>query len=233
MAGLLPFFLLREWTNDGKLASGGFLHFYQSGTNTPKPVYADAGMSVALPNPVVLSASGSAVIFLGDGAYRVHLLDQFGAQIAPPVDGIQGIGGGSSAGSNIAYAFVGTYANLRSLTSNPEVVYVSGRLVEGDGGQGWFQLLTTNTGGLSDDDGIILTSMGGTRIYKRVFDSAIDPLWFGVAYNVAVNQAVYLNKAITASVQFNYPALVAGSVYLAQNISIPAHGSLSFTDDGF
>jgi hypothetical protein len=229
----MPAYLLREWTNDGKLASGGTLSFYISGTTTPKTVYADAALTIPLPNPVVLSASGSAVIFLGAGAYRIHLKDSTGAQIAPPVDGILGDNGGAAEGSNLSYAFVKLYNDLRTLTSVPDVVYVSGRLVEGDGGQGLFQLLTTGTGGLVDDDGIILTSASGTHVYKRIFDGYVDPQWYGLSYGVASNQSVYLLKALAASIQYNFPVLVAGSVYLAQNVTVPAHASLTFTDDGF
>lgn len=233
MSGLLPYYLLREFDNSGKLLSGGKMYFSISGTNTPKAVYSDAGLTTPLPNPVILSASGTQNIFLADGAYRIRIEDQYGAQVAPPIDGVVASNLGPSQGSNITYAWVKLYADLRSLTDTPDVVYVSGRLTEGDGGQGFFQLLTTGTGGLLDDDGIILTKDAGTHVYKRIFDAAIDPLWYGLSYGIAVNQSTYLNKVIAASVQHNFPALIAGSTYISQNIAVPANASLSFTDDGF
>ena len=229
----MPYYILREFDNAGKLLSGGKMYFYISGTSTPKTVYADAALTTPLPNPVILSASGTKDIFLGSGAYRVKLTDQYDAQVAPPLDGIVGSAAGSAEGTNASFAFVRTYDDLRGLLSVPDVVYVCGVTQVGDGGAGTFQLLTGDTTGLSDDNGIILTSGSGSHVYKRVFDGYIDPLWFGAKYGQATAQNLVITKAITASVQYNFPVLIAGSVYLGSNVTVPAHASISFTDDGF
>lgn len=225
---------MHQWTSDGKMASGGYIYFYQSGTMVPKTVYKDAELTIAHTNPVQLSASGSEVIFLADGAYRVWVKDQYGQQIEPWIDGIVGGGsgsGGGGAGSNSSIVTVKLYQDLRSLSSVPDTVYVCGKISEGDGGAGWFQLVPGSTA--IDDDGVILTSSAGSNVYKRVFDSAIDPQWYGVRYGVSADQTVFLNHALTGSVNHNYPVQITGSVYINQNISVPTKSATIFTDDGF
>lgn len=227
---LMPNYLLREWTNDGKLASGGFLYFYSSLTLTPKTVYADAGLTTPLTNPVQLDASGSAVIFLGAGPYRIWLKDKFGAQIAPWVDGIVGGDNGSGVGSNSTFSTVKIYQDLRNLSIPTDFVYVSGRLVAGDGGAGIFQRLQTTT---TDDDGIILTQNSGTIAYKRVFDAGIDPLWYGVKYNTAIDNKLLWDRTVTASLTYNFPVIVAGPIYINQNFNIPSDADIWFNDGGY
>lgn len=234
MSGLLPNYIMHQWTSDGKMASGGFIYFYQSGTLVPKTVYKDAGLTTAHTNPVQLSASGTEVIFLADGAYRVWVKDQYGQQIEPWLDGVVGGGsgsGGGGEGSNSSFVTVKLYNDLRSLSTVPDTVYVTGKIAEGDGGAGWFQLVPGSTA--IDDDGVILTSSSGSNVYKRVFDGVIDAQWYGVRYGISADQTVFFNHALTGSVTHNYPVQVTGSVYINQNVSIPTKAALIATDDGF
>ncbi len=64
---------------------------------------------------------------------------------------MQGSGSGSGSG-DIDMFSVALYADVRALLQIPDVIYVSGRTVEGDGGQGWFQLIPASTE--TDDEGI-------------------------------------------------------------------------------
>ena len=86
--GLMPDYLYTQLNASGQPLSGGTVYFYESGTFVPQTVYADAFGNTALGTSVTLSASGTAVIFLGTGTYRIWIKDQFGVQIAPWVDGI-------------------------------------------------------------------------------------------------------------------------------------------------
>ena len=228
---LLPAYILRELNNDGKLLSGGKIYFYISGTNVPKNTYTDATLTIPHTNPVVLDAGGAADIWLGSGPYRVLVTDMNGVQVRSPIDGIQGTAGGTTAESNLSVAFVKTYDEVRAMVSTPDVVYVSGRTLEGDGGQGLFQLLPLSS--LLDDDGIILTSSGGANVYKRVFDAAIDPQWYGVKYGVSIDQYIYLNQALQGSVQFNFPVLLTSNTYLNQNLVVPSGATLNCLKDGY
>lgn len=62
--------------------AGGFLYFYQSGTNTPLNTYSNSGLTIANLNPIVLDSAGRAgSVFLQNAAYKVVLTDVNGVQI--------------------------------------------------------------------------------------------------------------------------------------------------------
>lgn len=227
---LFPNYLLREWTADGKPLSGGTLSFYQSGSFTPKAVYADAFGNVSLGNVVTLDASGSAVIFMGRGAYRVWLKQANGVQVAPYVDGVVGGGVGIDTQSDLNVAFVKNYDELRLLTGDIDVVYVSGRSEEGDGGAGWFQYIPSDIS--TDNDGTLLVTALGQKVYSRIFDGYLDCRWFGVAYG---NDDSYytLLQALNVSAALNFPVLISGAVYIAQNLIVPDGANIEFTDGAF
>jgi hypothetical protein len=46
------------FANDGSPLAGGFVYTYAAGTLTPKTMYSDTGLSVAISNPIVLNAAG-------------------------------------------------------------------------------------------------------------------------------------------------------------------------------
>lgn len=229
MAGLFPNYILRETNNDGKMLSGGRIYFYESGTYTPKTVYSDYTLSMPLTNPVVLDASGSADIWLGDGAYRVLLTTSTGTQVRAPIDGITGTGGGAfGAGSNASVSVYKIYQDLRNDTNAPDVAYCCGATAIGDGGAGWFNKIITSE---PDDNGICLVQ--GSTSYKRVYSGYISPEWYGVAYGVGVDQTYQINAAFAGSVRWNVPVRLTGSVYVSQNINIPPQASLYTMAGGY
>ncbi len=228
---LMPDYIYQQFTADGKPLSGGTIYFYQSGTLTPKTVYADAAGSTPLGTSVVLSTSGTAVIFLDSGAYRIWIKDSAGAPVAPWVDGIVSGGGFGVAGSNATVGYFMLYNDLRALSVGPDRAFVCGNTAEGDGGEGEFQLQPGDT--TADDGGIFLTAAGGSLVYKRVFDAAINPEWYGVHYNVNADQSAALVAALGGSEAVNLPVLASKRVYLTQNVAVPIGASLIAGDDGF
>lgn len=63
--------------NNGDLASGGKLYFYQSGSDvTFKTIYSDEAGTTPLANPVNLTNEGRVTSIYGDGEYRVKFYDQ-------------------------------------------------------------------------------------------------------------------------------------------------------------
>ena len=60
---------------DGKPLAGGKVYSYAAGTTTNKATYTTMAGTVANPNPIILDQNGKAKIFLGDGAYRLRILD--------------------------------------------------------------------------------------------------------------------------------------------------------------
>lgn len=232
MAGLFPFYVLREWDNSGRILSGGRLYFYESGTLVPKATYTDHTLTIPNTNPVVLDSGGAADIWLGEGAYRVLLTDANGVQIRSPIDGVQGVSSGSiDPASNAKLAILQTYDDLRALTTIPDVVYVCGRSTEGDGGQGLFQYIPVSVD--TDDDGVILVTTTGVHVYRRVFDAALDPRWYGVKYGTGINQSTELLAAYNGSVRHNVPAVSAGPIYLSTNFVAPVGTLAKFGVDSY
>jgi len=227
---LLPNYIMRQFNNDGKMLSGGKIYFYQSGTNTPKTVYQDVSGTIPHTNPVILDASGSETIFLGSGAYRIKVTDLNDVQVDSPVDGIIGSSlGGVAYDSTANTTLLQTYAELRALSTTPDLVYVAGRTTEGDGGQGWFQYIPSATD--LDDDAIILTSQTGSKVYKRIFDGVIDPRWSGLVYSVSIDQASNFNKNTALSVKYGLPVLYTASTYINQNVTIPDNSTVQMADN--
>ena len=66
---------------DGKPLAGGKVYTYDAGTTTPKSTYTTMAGDVPNLNPVILDQNGKAKIFLGDGAYRMRILDSNDALI--------------------------------------------------------------------------------------------------------------------------------------------------------
>jgi hypothetical protein len=227
----MPDYIYQQFNASGKPLSGGTIYFYQSGTLTPKTVYADAAGTTALGTSVVLSASGTAVIFLDSGAYRIWIKDSTGAPVAPWVDGIVGGGVTGVDGSNATVGFFLLYNDLRAMSVGPEMAYVTGRTVEGDGGAGWFQKLPTSS--VTDDGGIYLTAAGGSIVYKRVFSGPIDPEWYGVQYAVNADQSAALIAALAGSAALNFPVYVSKRVYLTMPVTVPSGAFLEAGKDGY
>src|SRR6185437_15262061 len=81
MATLLPNSKTYFPDPDGKPLSGGSVAYYVPGTTNPKDTYQDAAATILNTNPVILDASGQAVIY-GIGAYRAVVLDSAGNLIS-------------------------------------------------------------------------------------------------------------------------------------------------------
>jgi hypothetical protein len=224
---LMPDYIYQQFAANGKMLSGGTIYFYQSGTLTPQTVFADAAGTTPLGTSVTLSASGTAVIFLGPGAYRIWIKDANGVQVAPWVDGISSGGFSGVPGTNASVAFVQNYGDVRALTSNPDLVYVAGTLAEGDGGQGWFQMIPGSS--LSDDNGIVLVASASSGPYTRLFDGMIDPEWYGYQYNTTTDQTAAFVLAIAASVRWGMDLEFSQPSTLNQNTTVSAGAGIRCT----
>src|SRR5262245_10494516 len=68
--------------NNGNPLAGGKLFFYEAGTSTPTPAYADYGLTTPLSNPVILDAGGRAPeLFLAALSYKQVLQDALGTTL--------------------------------------------------------------------------------------------------------------------------------------------------------
>ena len=81
----------------GQLADGGSLKFYDTGTTTPRDVYADPDKTVNNGTSVLIGSDGRPVVDIwGDGSYRVRLYDVDGTLI-DEADDVEIQGGGGTA----------------------------------------------------------------------------------------------------------------------------------------
>ena len=75
MAGQLPSIISQFFDDYGKPLAGGRVYTYESDTTQPKKTYADRDGKAPHSNPIALDASGCAQIFLGEGLYRIRVVD--------------------------------------------------------------------------------------------------------------------------------------------------------------
>lgn len=76
-AALLPNAKAQFIDSTGKPLAGGKVYFYIPNTSTPKDTYQDSAQTILNTNPIVLDASGQALIW-GSGTYRQVVYDQNG-----------------------------------------------------------------------------------------------------------------------------------------------------------
>lgn len=67
--------------NDGLVVPYGKLYIYNTSTGLYSATYQDSALSISNTNPVILSASGKARVFLGYGQYNIILKDQYDAVV--------------------------------------------------------------------------------------------------------------------------------------------------------
>ncbi len=83
--------LVQFFTDAGAPLAGGLVYTYAAGSTTPIPSYSDAAGTVANSNPVVLDASGKAVIYLGPVVYKLDVQNSLGvSQDGYPRDNVNG-----------------------------------------------------------------------------------------------------------------------------------------------
>lgn len=148
------------------------LNFYLTGSNTRAPTYSDSALSVPNTNPVAADAGGQFPnIFLDPSIiYKVVLTDA----ATPPneiwtADPVSG-----------EFGTAANFAALRGFGTGFPIVYVLGAVSQADGGQGWFYYDPTDTTS-ADNGGTIIVS--GSARWKRLYNGAVFPEWFGAAGN--------------------------------------------------
>lgn len=91
-----PLLFLRAYDHEGIPAPGAKLYHRVAGTELPKAIYYDPGLTSECPQPLVADAEGRfPQFFLEGGAYRFVLFDANDVQLRPPEDPIWGANGGS------------------------------------------------------------------------------------------------------------------------------------------
>lgn len=219
----MPFMPARYFDDRGSVLSGGTIDFFEAGSLTiRKDTYQDFFGSISNVNPVVLDAAGSARIFLGTGNYHIIAKDARGNIIANgDQDYVPGASGQFGDGTG-SMTIVQSYDELRALENDYDIIVVLGREVASDGGFGIFEKQII---ALTDDNGIVLNRLSTTS-YKRQYIETILPEWYGVEYNISADQHIPFVNALAASVTYNRPLIIADTMYLGQNTTVPSGAKL-------
>lgn len=122
----------------GNLAAGGSLKFYDSGTTTPRDVYADPDKSANNGSTVAIGTDGRPVVDIwGDGSYRVRLYDADGTLI-DEADDVEIQGGGGAAipalGDGQFISALGGVLVAVDIRQLPDPTGSDGKIVTADGG---------------------------------------------------------------------------------------------------
>jgi len=108
MAILFPSPVFKYWKDDGTLAGGYLLNFYETGTATRKDTYTDATEGTANANPVVLDSEGEAIVYL-NGTYKLVITDADGVvdRTIDPYASVTAVSGSTTiAVAKVAHGFV-------------------------------------------------------------------------------------------------------------------------------
>ena len=195
MASLAPYFDQRWYAADGVTPAAGYKLFtYAAGTDTKKATYKNyaGGTSNANANPIVLSATGTADVWLKDGLYKFVLCDPSETDpiTGSPIRTVDNVG-------FQALQTVSTFTALRALTAGSagDCVHVLGYAAAGDGGEGFFYW---NTASATADDGgvtILPDASPSTGRWVRCFTGEVNVKWFGLAGNGTTDDSDQYTKA--------------------------------------
>ncbi len=216
----------RFFDDAGKVLAGGKVYYAIAGGDRTQlgNVYSDASGTTPIANPVILDDVGTHAMYYGDLTMYHVWVDT--ADDLPIWNGegypFGGAGGGGSVTGSVVV--VATYADLRALSTAPDVVLVKGRNIGADGGQGVFVL---SPSALSDNDGTILTTVAA-HSYVREYDGELDPAWFGVDHASTADQSVALTSACLVG-----PVASTGDIYLNSDYHVTAGHSIRFISGGF
>lgn len=209
---------------DGLPLNGGWVGFFEDGTDTPKAVYSDSSLGTPVANPQVLGADGrmptGTGVWYGIGKYRVRLYDSLGAEVWTR-DGIDG--------EVVTVAGLVTSQVVESISVMVNdlfpgaygLVHCLGYYSEGDGGGGFFRwvagMSTTPNQGT-----IFQPTVGGNGRWVRLPSTEVDARWFG-ATSASSTCATFLGKARDWCIQEGIPLHIVGGDYdLGGNVGFTA-----------
>jgi hypothetical protein len=191
---------------------GGKLFTYAAGTTTPQATYANAALTVANTNPIILDANGEASIYVGPLAYKFVLQDATGAAIwtfdnyAPDIVA-QTATEWTQYGGAIVYTSVSSF---RTLNVDTTALFTAGRRVKATvtAGTVYGTVLTSayNVIGAYTDISIVLDGAsaldpGLSAIYSGLLSygnpSYLDPLSMVVATLTATIVGIAAKTQIT------------------------------------
>jgi hypothetical protein len=152
---------------------GGTVDVYLAGTTTRTTTWQDQTQLTANTNPIVLDSRGECTLFMDDGLVYKLVVSNSAGVVQYTIDNVSG----APSAASIA-ATASNYAALREYAGSAKTVRVTGYLASSSpsGAAGDFTRDTNDTTS-ADNGGTIIVSDDGTR-WKRVYDGAVNLLWF-------------------------------------------------------
>jgi len=200
LASLLPPARAVFFDSNGNPLAGGLVYSFVPGGTTPKTTWQDAGETTANPNPIVLDASGSCLLY-GAGNYQLTVEDGLGNSVpgysGVTVDTLSPVLAISTA---IAPA-VATIAALRLATTSTLTqaqCSVLGYYAAADGGEGQFWYASTDTTS-ADNGGTIIVDTSARRWYRMTGGAPLNVRWFGAKGNATTDDTAAIQACITAA----------------------------------
>jgi hypothetical protein len=187
--------------DNGELASGACVYFYEPGTTTKKTVYTDVSQSVAASNPITLDSRGEYAVF-GTGSYKIVANAAASPCPTTPDDVIWSADNVFPNGNYVAgdTATVASIAELRGITGTAGSSAIPlGWYAVGDGGGG--PLRTWDTASTCTDNGgncvkptVIDTGDPGRWVWDHI--GPVSPRWFGAKCDGTTDDGAIINTAM-------------------------------------
>lgn len=216
-ATLMPNGRKQFFSASGAPLAGGFVYYYIPSTTTLKTTWLDSGQVTANTNPIILDAAGTCLVY-GSGVYREYVTDSLAnlvqdaltSDTEPSTETLTGIvftNGSPVVSSDTVLSAIGKlqaqvtdYANIAALRlfagTPPASVYVLGYYTAGDGAQGEFVYVASDTTS-ADNAGTIIVDASGHRWYRdQEFSQGVDVRWFGAKVNGSTDDTVAFQAAI-------------------------------------
>lgn len=208
----------------GEPLAGGQVFFYRPNTTDLVTTYQDEDYLTPNTNPVILDAAGMATVYYHDRVRQV-VKDRHGNLIWDKPTG-------SNASFSSTLITIPTIAALRLAESPFPLVYVKGYRTAGDGGEGNFYYVESDTTSV-DDGGSIIVNASGNRYYRDVEKGRgqVNVRWWG-AYGDGVaddHQAVQNCFTYADSARLT-PYFPSGQFYSSQALTLGGNAPGIFMD---
>lgn len=214
MSELAPAFRQQFLDNNGLPLAGGQIFTYAAGTTTPLATYTDESGLTPNTNPVILDASGSANIWIGDDSYKFVLEDSLGNSIKT-VDNVLSIAAQIAAISSTFKKVTISYTQLQTagLSNAIQAFSLPARAMLKS------VLIKHSTAFIGGSISAVQAQVGPSGAYTNliegfdIFQSVADLAFDNVAANFIASFAnptpIYLNAIAVGA---NLSALTQGSV---------------------